>query len=399
MKRRIIWQILLHVILTGLVIYIFCSHGVIDTYLDKNTSFLILPLVGFLVADLIARVAYYASGRSIKGKAIYHLLNGAAWGFLLYCLFDRAHSFYGVLVSTYPRSSFISDMASYIPSVKSLNVPLVVFVLGMTIYSVSRISELLQTKRKVKHLGEAYGIAVMGFAVWGVVQGFREFWQPLSYIAWIPFTVCMLMSIGKLSAYRINSANGVFSDVCRWYERALGKIIVIAILLGIYLAIIRPEWIDHYRYAPLVDWTIVVSIAYYTYLNARSGLGAKHALPLVFKTWRKHMQQVEIKSGREFAQLTNVQEHFIKDGERGPLLVHLTLLLGDNEWHEERINSVLQPLINHRDIRPPWYSFIWKRRRIRRQNQETRKKLVNNIVTSLEPEKITRMKTGYRRMR
>jgi hypothetical protein len=399
MKRRIFWQILLHVLLIGLVIYIFCSHGAIDNYLDKDTSFLILPLVGFLMADLIARLAYNALGSSIQGKAIYHLLNGAAWGFLLYCLFDRAYAFYGVLVSTYPRSSFISDMASYIPSVKSLNMPLVVFVFGMTIYSVSRISERLQTKRKVKQLGEAYGIVVMGFAMWGMVLEFREFWQPLSYIAWIPFTVCMLMALGKVSAYGINSVNGIFSDVCRWYGGALGNIIVIAILVGIYLAVIRPEWINHYRYAPLVDWTVVVSIVYYAYLNARSGLGAPHALPLVFKTWRKHMQQVEIKSGREFAQLTNVQERFIEGGERGPLLVHLTLLLGDNEWHEERIYSVLQPLINHHDIKPPWLSFTWKRRRIRRQNQETRKKLVNNIVTSLEPEKITRVKTGYRRMR
>ena len=399
MKRRITWQILIHVILMGLVIYLFISHGAIDTYLNKDTSFLILPLVGFLVVDLVARLVSAASRHSIPGEAIYHLLNGVAWGFLLYCLFDRAYDFYSVLVSAFPGSSFLSDMMPYLPAVKSLNMPMVVFILGMTIYSVSRIPEHLQPKWKVKQAGEACGLVVMGFAMWGMVQEFRGFWQPLSHIAWIPFTGCMLMALSRVSAYGKKSVNGVVSDVCSWFGGAIGNIIVIAILLGTYLAVIRPEWIDRYRYAPLVDWGIVVSIVCYAYWNARSGLGAPYALPVVLESWRKHMQQVEIKIGREFEQLAIVQKRFIEDGERGPLLVHLTILLGDNEWHEDQVYSVLQPLINYRDVDPPWFSFTWKRRRIRRQNQETRRKLVNHIVNSLEPEKITRNKTGHRRMR
>ncbi|MFC1957193.1 hypothetical protein ACFLX0_00035 [Chloroflexota bacterium] len=139
-----------------------------------------------------------------------------------------------------------------------------------------------------------------------------------------------------------------------------------------------------FRYAPLVEWALVCLAAWRLFAGIRSGLKTHCSVLLQEADWRKHVQQIADRQGLDFVHLGDIQHRFVTQGDRDTLLIYLALLLNDNRLHVDEINRILHTLINHQDMKMPWFAFGWEQRRILKQNQKKRQHILDEIVENLK---------------
>jgi hypothetical protein len=82
--------------------------------------------------------------------------------------------------------------------------------------------------------------------------------------------------------------------------------------------------------------------------------------------------------------LVSAQERFVTRGLKEHLLVYLTLSLRDLGKTEERILITLAPLMQYRDKESSFWSPPWTKKRLKRENENIRRKLLESLILEIE---------------
>ncbi|MFC2059281.1 hypothetical protein ACFLTS_06595 [Chloroflexota bacterium] len=374
-----VWQavrsILFTLIACGAVFYLLYPSGLINTRLDIDLEFLMAPLWGYYALRLFSRLCS-ALLPSRRGLPLSYMFNGIAFSFFIYYLFDHT-----TLLMR------ISTLESYEWLLLKLNTINLYVILPIAGYTLSKLSTLLAESPKgwqAYPVGNAIGQLLIGYGVWQSLTAFSDSWTHISGIGLIVFAGMIAVAISNLGVYAQNIKNPFVADTARWLRQAQASKFCLGAAITAYIIFARPAIIDAFRYSTMIEWAIVCFIAWRLFTGVRSGLRTRYMLDIEEQEWRKHVQKIAHLPDRDLTHLSEILQRFVDYGQRDSLLVHLTLILDDNNLHQHEISQILAPIINHHDREIPWFAFGWEQRLILKQNQRNRQHLLDNVMHRLK---------------
>ena len=181
----------------------------------------------------------------------------------------------------------------------------------------------------------------------------------------------------------MESTNRFVADTYQWAAKSRFLMFLVGALLYSYVAFIRPMMADSFAYTSLVEWAIVCLVAWRVYRGVRLSIRDRYSAPLELATWEKHTQELEEKTDAKLERLGAIQKEFVEMGHRHGLLVGLVVMLHKNGWSEDRIRQSLLPLIDHRDEKVPWYTFVWDQKSIQSRNENARQQVLNAVINNV----------------
>jgi len=206
----------------------------------------------------------------------------------------------------------------------------------------------------------------------------------MNQVGLILFVGMLAVSLSNIGVYGERLKNPFIADTSRWLRQSPHVKFILGALIAAYIIFIRPAIVGVFRYAPLIEWVLVCIVAWRLFKGIKSGLKTHCAVILQEADWRKHVQQITDRQGLDFIHLGGIQHGFVTLGNRDALLTYLVLLLNDNRLPVAEISRILHPLINHQDAKMPWFAFGWEQRRILRQNEKRRQRILDDIMENLE---------------
>jgi len=309
--------------------------------------------------------------------------------------------FFLILLGTYLADRFLSGL-------KSVALRHILFVLGLffliahlsapsignTVYNVLpmiigsvmfRSSELMVASR---HQRWSPAVSAMGLLIAG-----SSAWVMFSTLAddrGRAFDAINLLSAGtiaiglsRLAVYGKGPDTSFSARVCNWVVRSQSTIFVIGAAFGLYFSLIRPAIVDEISFAPLVEWAIVCLVVWYIYGSSKAGIEA-HSPGSFLPVWEKYDQRVQRFLDEDFAYISLVQQEFIEGGQKDGLVVYLTTLLSKMGISQGRIKGLMHPLIGYQDEKSPWYPLNLDHAGRAKKDEQTRRKIVGDVLASLE---------------
>jgi len=368
-------SVLFAVIACGLVIFLLSAGGPVSGVLGLNLSFLIAAFVGYYIFRLFSRLSKIFLP-SYYGSAAAYIFNGLAFSFFFYHLMGKAMLFtripalegFGWLFST------LSSATGYV----------IMFISGCVLSKMASLFSELSWGRQIYPPGNALGQFLVGLSLWQVLAAFSDSWAPMNQVGLILFVGMLAVSLSNIGVYGERLKNPFIADTSRWLRQSPHVKFILGALIAAYIIFIRPAIVGVFRYAPLIEWVLVCIVAWRLFKGIKSGLKTHCAVILQEADWRKHVQQITDRQGLDFIHLGGIQHGFVTLGNRDALLTYLVLLLNDNRLPVAEISRILHPLINHQDAKMPWFAFGWEQRRILRQNEKRRQRILDDIMENLE---------------
>jgi len=367
--KKLIVPIIVSVVLSGLTAYLLSPAGPVNTYLSLDLTYLVGPIIGFLVLRLGHRVSTIVMP-GLAGKLLSYSLGGASFAVLLYAFLNWASHISGIEETPF---SHINELGGYA----------ILLVAGITIRG---LANLLQAQVKLDWISpavDALAFMLIGLSILFIARPFTETWEYATSVGTAFLVGFLLSSIASLADYGRKSTNRFVADICRWATESHFLMFIIGVLLYSYLALIRPLIADSFSYTPLVEWGIVCLVAWRVYRGIRNTIRERHSATLQLSTWEKHSQEVQEIVDTELAYLSTIQKDFVEKGQRSSLITNLVVMLYENGWDINRIGNTLTRLINHEDQKVPWYAFIWDENHIKHRNEEERKKVLSEIIDNV----------------
>lgn len=355
------------VILCVLVFYLLGTSGPLYNSFSWDASFLVMPLIVFLVL-LLGHWLAKTLLTGFAGKAWSCILAGAAFAFVSFMLLGEA--------GRRPDIPVLYEL-SHIRGYAAL-----LFV-GITI---SRLAPLLEEEtrlRRARPAATATGILLAGYATRNILLPFAQFWSPLDGIGMVIFIGTIVGGLASLATYGKTSRYFFVADLCDWVSRSELRNFAIGVLFGSYFIFARPEIVERFAYAPLIEWAVVCLVVWRAYWGARFRLQDQYATLLRYSSWEKHVQKLDRKVDRSFTFLSTIQEEFVEFGLRSSLIVYLVLVLDRNTWSQHQISEALLPLITYQDEAVPKFAFAWEQRRVKKRNQRNRKRVLEDLMSCI----------------
>lgn len=208
----------------------------------------------------------------------------------------------------------------------------------------------------------------------------------LKYV--LPFGLTVL-SFTSLALYGTDSKSRVLSSGSEWLLNSRLKIAVGLCLLAIYFTIFRPLFLAGFQYLPIIDWGIIAYTAWRLFNSARPEVTKEESEePFEGKTsYRRHEQEVEETYDDELTDLERAQEIFVEEGRKEDLAARLMKVIDESEIRNEKMSSLIAPLVNHRDKPVPGFALDWTKERAKRKNKKNRKAVVDQIMNEIEERK------------
>jgi len=191
------------------------------------------------------------------------------------------------------------------------------------------------------------------------------------------------LGLARLAAYGRGPGTDFTSRICNWVLRSQQVMFLLGAVFGLYFALIRPAIVEEISFAPLVEWALVCLAVWYIYRSSRAGMEA-HTSDAFFPVWRKYGPQVQRVLDEDFAYISLVQQEFIEGGQKDGLVVYLTTLLNRMGVSRTGIVNLLHPLIGYQDEESPWYPLMRDHTGLARKNQEARRRVVDQVLASLD---------------
>lgn len=368
-------SLLFAVIACGVVIFLLSSSGPVSSGLGLNLSFLIAAFVGYYIFRLLSRlssiflVSYY-------GPAAAYIFNGLAFSFFFYYLLGKAMLF--------TRIPALEGLGWLFSTLSNTTGYVLLFISGYVLSKLAGLLSELSWGRQIYPLGNALGQFLVGLSLWQVLAAFSDSWAPMSRIGLILFAGMLAVVISNIGAYGERLKNPFIVDASRWLRQSPHVKFILGALIAAYIIFIRPAIVGIFRYAPFIEWVLVCLAAWRLFKGIKSGLKTHCSVELQEADWRKHVQQIADRQGLDFIHLSDIQQRFVSQGDRDSLLIYLVLLLNDNGLPVAEINQILHPLINHQDVKIPWFAFGWEQRRILRRNEKERRPILEEIMENLK---------------
>ncbi|MFW6195929.1 MAG: hypothetical protein ACOC5D_01210 [Thermoplasmatota archaeon] len=204
----------------------------------------------------------------------------------------------------------------------------------------------------------------------------------LSFIILIAFST---LSITNLFAYGEYLKDFKVSNFLESVVNSQKIIVVIVTLFFLYLQYIRSPLqnkIEHIRY---LDWglfvffSILIVREFYIDIKGRVDYNENYDFG------EKHQQMIEQLEDKKLKSLEMLQKRFVETGMKEYLLTYLIQLLANqsNRFTPGRTGRILKPLIYYRDRPVPKHSFEWWKERIKKKNEENRKRVLEEITEDI----------------
>jgi hypothetical protein len=373
--RQIIKPLLFAVIASGVVIFLLSPGGPVSSGLGLNLSFLIAAFVGYYIFRLFSRLSRTFLP-SFYGPATACVFNGLAFSFFFYQLLGKAMLF--------TRISALEELGWFFTTLSGAAGYVILFITGCVLSKLAGLFSELPWGRQAYPPGNALGQFLVGLSMWQFLAAFSDSWNPMERIGLILFAGMLAVSLSSIGVYGEKLKNPFIADASRWLRQSPHVKFLLGAFITAYILFIRPAIVGVFRYAPLVEWGLVCFAAWRLFRGIKSGLKTHCAVELQEADWRKHVQQITDRQGADFIHLGDIQHGFVTQGDRDALLIYLTLLLNENRLPVAEISRILHPIINHQDVKMPWFAFGWEQRRVLRRNEKERQRILDTIVENLK---------------
>ena len=204
----------------------------------------------------------------------------------------------------------------------------------------------------------------------------------LSYLAF-SFTGGLLgLSLGSLFGLLENTRHSRISSASKWISEGLTRNFVFGFSLTAYISFVRYPLIELNPYVAIVEWVAVALAVAVVYINVKM-VFEEYGPDLENTGWKKHIQEVERETGDDFKNLTFVQEQFVNQGIKEPLMIYLTLLLRDLGKNEKQIVRTMAPLSYYRDKKTSVFALPFIKENLERRNKESRKEILEDFMAKI----------------
>lgn len=325
-------------------------------YLDVDLSFLTVPfavLFIFLFASSISSILLVKKSRwkDITVKGLY----GLAISAFIFVFFGRA-----------PIPAFATVILF------PLELTVIVFTGALIV------TGLLKHPKRYEPLLAALYPGIVAYALYNIEGVLSQVYDPIAH-AFLPFIVGLLaVGAGSLFGLLREVNKPWISRISEWIYEGTIRNFTLGFFLTTYINFVRPSAED---FPPIIvgEW-FTIAIVMAVMLNASKGsLKPSHTDPKP-PDWRKHIRETQRQTGHDFDHLVSAQEKFVNHGAKEPLLVYLALTLRDLGETEERILTILSPLMYYHDWRPLFGNLPWTRKKLAKENKEARRKLLENLI-------------------
>lgn len=191
------------------------------------------------------------------------------------------------------------------------------------------------------------------------------------------------LSLGSLFGLLEDIRDPRISSVSNWISEGLTRNFVLGFFLTVYFSFARRPLIELNPYVMIAEWVTTTLAVAVIYVNIKMVFEELY-LDLGKTEWRKHIQEVERETGDDFKHLTFVQEQFVNQGIKEPLLIFLALYLRDLGETEKQIIRTTAPLLYHRDKKPTILALPSIKESYKRKNKEARKKILEGLIAEIE---------------
>jgi len=240
------------------------------------------------------------------------------------------------------------------------------------------VTGLLKHPKRYEPLLAALYPGIVAYALYDIEGALSQVYEPIAH-AFLPFTVGLLaISVGSLFGLFREIDKPWISKISEWIYEGTIRNFTLGFFLTTYINFVRPSAED---FPPIVvgEWfTIAIMMA--VMLNASKGSSKPSRTDPKLPDWRKHIRETQRQTGHDFEHLVSAQEKFVNQGAKEPLLVYLALTLRDLGETEERILTILSPLMHYHDWKPLFGNLPWTRKNLAKENKETRKKLLEKLI-------------------
>lgn len=173
-------------------------------------------------------------------------------------------------------------------------------------------------------------------------------------------------------------SNAFEGEVAEWIRKERPFLLLILFILTVYV-FIRPVLANRPGIANFFEWMIVV----FTLLKLSRDL--KRSIELDTKeVIRAHRMENDLVKDKLLSELEFAEKAFIEEGYKVPLIVSVVRALGNSGIDNTRIESIVAPLVNHRDENLPLLAFPWEKKIIEHKNKTKRVKVVEELQKELE---------------
>lgn len=240
------------------------------------------------------------------------------------------------------------------------------------------VSSLLKHPKRYEPLLAALYPGIIAYALYDIAGALSQVYEPIAH-AFLPFTVGLLaVSVGFLFGLFREIDKRWISRISEWIYEGPIRNFASGFFLTTYISFVRPSAED---FPPIVigEW-FTIAIVMAVMLNASRGSSKPPRIDPKVPDWRKHIRETQRQTGRDFEHLVSAQEKFVNQGAKEPLLVYLALNLRDLGETEERILTILSPLMHYLDRKPLFGNLPWTRKKLAKENKEARRKLLEKLV-------------------
>jgi hypothetical protein len=371
--RPLVWAVIGCVV----VVMLFSPAGII--YKHADLSFMVAPFICYFVFRFFSKISLaYLPGYKTQQLAelISTICTGLAFALFLFFFLHNVQQLTNI--------SLFNHIKGFLASLSGTAAWTVLFIAGVTF---TRIAEIYRKDGEEKFLHpvfNALGQFFIGIGAWQFLAAFSGPKDVFSKIGLVVFSGMLVLAVSNIGHYGKNSKNPFIADASHWLTHSWTVKFLIGAFIATYILFIRPLYANAFKYAPIVEWLIVCFIGWRLFSGIKNGIRSRSAVDVHEVDWQKHIQFINNLQGADFPHLREIQESFTEYGSRDALLIYLTLLLHNNKIAPEEITRVLHPLINHHDLKMPWFAFGWEQRHVMKQNENKRRLVLGEIMTNLK---------------
>jgi hypothetical protein len=243
------------------------------------------------------------------------------------------------------------------------------------------IGDLLEHRRRYELLVTALCAGIVAYATYEVALVLSQAHESIPS-AVLPFTIGLLaVSGGAIFGIFKDTNRLLISKISDWVSRGPIRNFTLGFCFATYVSLVRPP-VEDFPPTIIGEW-IAIATMMAVALNVAKGSSEKSQMATNLD-WKKHTSEAQRQTGHAFKHLVSAQERFVTQGIKEPLLIYLTLTLRDLGRTEERILITLAPLVRYRDNEISFWNLPWTKRRLKRENKKTRRKLLERLVQEIE---------------
>ncbi|WP_202318801.1 hypothetical protein [Archaeoglobus neptunius] len=177
--------------------------------------------------------------------------------------------------------------------------------------------------------------------------------------------------------------NAFEGEVFEWIRSERSFLILILIILTVYSIIIKPYLSDRPGIANFFEWAVVAFTVIKVTRDLRGGIEVDER-----EFVAAHKLQDRFLKDRLFSEIEFAERAFIEGGSKALLLITIIKALASAEVESHRIASLIVPLVNYIDEKPPKLAFPWEKKLIESRNRKRRLSIVEQIKKELVKLKI-----------